>query len=363
MTDVSEFGIIGGGLAGLCLAIRLSKGGKSVKLFERKSYPSHKVCGEYVSNETLPYLNRLGFDPFDFGAVKIERLLVSNTSGSDLRADLDLGGFGLSRYTFDHELSKIAIVNGAEVFDNCIIQSIEKENDLFILKDSKNQEYRVNQVIGAQGKRSTIDSHLNRSFLKNRSPYAGIKYHIKYKQDNDLIALHNFRNGYCGISRIEDDKYCLCYLVKNSEIKKAGSIAQMEKELLSKNRYLKDIFEHAEFIYNKPLAINEISFEKKSLYDWGIPMIGDAAGMIAPLAGNGMAMAIHSSKLLADSILGQENDYKENWNSNFSNRLFISRSVQRNFGNESMTSFMLSFFNAVEPLRKKLISLTHGKPF
>ena len=63
--------IIGGGLAGLTSAIHLAKANYNVLLFEKNAYPKHKVCGEYVSNEVLPYLNYLGFNPFEFGAKRI----------------------------------------------------------------------------------------------------------------------------------------------------------------------------------------------------------------------------------------------------------------------------------------------------
>ena len=64
--------IIGGGLAGLTSALHLSRFGIQVTLIEKNSYPRHKVCGEYLSNEVLPYLRSLGFEPFDFGAKKID---------------------------------------------------------------------------------------------------------------------------------------------------------------------------------------------------------------------------------------------------------------------------------------------------
>ncbi|MFQ3174733.1 MAG: flavin-dependent dehydrogenase, partial [Flavobacterium sp.] len=51
--------IIGGGLAGLTAAIHLSKIGVSVILIEKNEFPKHKVCGEYISNEVLPYFNWL----------------------------------------------------------------------------------------------------------------------------------------------------------------------------------------------------------------------------------------------------------------------------------------------------------------
>lgn len=362
-----NYAIIGGGLAGLTLAIRLSSQGLSTILFEKKSYPFHKVCGEYVSKETLPYLKSLGFDPYQYGAIDISRLLVTGTDGTKLKSKLDLGGFGLSRFKMDHALANIAKQNGAEITEGTQIQNLKKENGNWILESSDHRQYEAENVIGAQGKRSNIDAYLKRTFLKKRSPYIGIKYHIKYDQDDDLIALHNFKNGYCGISRIEEGKYCLCYLASAKDLKYYKSIEQLERGLLMQNSFLKRIFEKSEFLFDKPLAINEITFSKKTTIEQGINMIGDSAGMIAPLCGNGMAMAIHSSKLLADQIIDSKKRsdklYSSNWNKNFSTRLWIGRNIQKTFGSNRLTNFTLGFFNLFPTLKEHLIRLTHGKEF
>jgi flavin-dependent dehydrogenase len=366
MIESYEYGIIGGGLAGLCLAIRLAKESKDVALFEKQSYPFHRVCGEYISNETLPYLKTLGFDPFEFGASKIEKLLVSSVNGTVLNSDLDLGGFGISRYLMDQKLAEIAKSHGVKVHESCHIQDVNREKGSYLIKDKKNTSYRVKKLIGAQGKRSTLDSTLKRSYLNKRSPYLGIKYHIKFDQDADLIALHNFKNGYCGISKIENDTYCLCYICENEELKKHGSIEALEKNSLMQNSYLKDIFTRAEFLFEKPIAINEISFAKKSTESFGIGMVGDAAGMIAPLCGNGMAMAIHSSKLLADCILKDDDylkSYSKLWEKQFAQRLSVGRNIQRTFGNLSLTDFTLRTVKSIPSLKNKLIEMTHGKEF
>ena len=80
-TTQADVLIIGGGLAGLCAGIDLAQAGYEVLLFEPKAYPRHKVCGEYISNEVLPYLKSLGFDPFDHGAVAISNFLWTHTDG------------------------------------------------------------------------------------------------------------------------------------------------------------------------------------------------------------------------------------------------------------------------------------------
>ena len=55
--------VVGGGLAGLINSILIRKAGFEVTLIERKKYPFHRVCGEYVSNEVIPFLKSEGLFP------------------------------------------------------------------------------------------------------------------------------------------------------------------------------------------------------------------------------------------------------------------------------------------------------------
>src|SRR3712207_6418581 len=118
--------IVGGGLAGLVNAIQLAKAGLQVVLVEKKTYPFHKVCGEYVSNEVLPFLQSLGVYPHELGASHITHLQVSSPSGKQvLTTALDLGGFGLSRYVLDNYLYELAQKAGATFL---LGKSVEKIN-------------------------------------------------------------------------------------------------------------------------------------------------------------------------------------------------------------------------------------------
>ncbi|MCB0464623.1 MAG: FAD-dependent oxidoreductase, partial [Aequorivita sp.] len=117
----SDVIIIGGGLAGLTAALHLATNNFSVCLIEKNEYPHHKVCGEYVSNEVLPYLNSLGIDPFSVGAKKISKFEITNAKGFPLKASLPLGGFGISRYAFDNLLFE-SLKNRAKI----IFDTVEK---------------------------------------------------------------------------------------------------------------------------------------------------------------------------------------------------------------------------------------------
>src|SRR5690349_20630734 len=92
-----DVAIMGGGLAGLCLSIQLSRAGYDVILFEKEKYPFHKVCGEYISFECWNFLEELGVPLSDWNLPQIRKLMVTSPSGKTIYHKLDLGGFCISR--------------------------------------------------------------------------------------------------------------------------------------------------------------------------------------------------------------------------------------------------------------------------
>ena len=130
----------------------------------------------------------------------------------------------------------------------------------------------------------------------------GIKIHARIDFPDDLIQLNSFKNGYCGVSKVEGDRYCICSLAHRDDLRQQGSLEALQEAVINRNPYQKEIFRNAELLMDKPEVINEVSFEKKQPVENHIFMSGDTAGMIAPLCGNGMTMAIHSAKILSDLI-------------------------------------------------------------
>ena len=132
--------IVGGGLAGLSSAIHLSKYNLKVLLIEKNNYPKHKVCGEYISNEVLPYLNYLGIDVFSLGAQKIKRFELSTPKSKLLKSNLSLGGFGISRYVLDHALYEKAKSESVQTLQD-IVTNIQFLNDEFSIITKNNSTY------------------------------------------------------------------------------------------------------------------------------------------------------------------------------------------------------------------------------
>lgn len=365
--------IVGGGLAGLVSALHLTRQGIPCIVMERKQYPFHRVCGEYVSNEVVPYLTSLGAMPDDLSPARIKRFQLTSVSGRSVIMPLDLGGFGLSRYRLDQFLYQKGLESGVHFRLNTEVRNISFDGKKF-RAETENETVESDVVIGAFGKRSRMDQALSRPFIKQRSPYAGVKYHLRLPGfPEDLIALHNFKLGYCGISHVEDNILNLCYLTHRDNLRMHRSISAMEKAVLYRNPYLKRIFEEGEFLID-PETINEISFAVKAPVDQHILMSGDAAGMITPLCGNGMAMAIHSAKIVSEHILQfckqddyprerMENEYADAWRRQFARRLWIGRNVQHLFGSVTASNLAVDLARYLPPVARELMRRTHGKPF
>ena len=372
-----DVAIIGGGLAGLSLSVLLSNAGYKIILFEKEKYPFHKVCGEYISMESWKFIESLGLPLSQLNLPVIKKLIVSSPGGYFLDAKLDLGGFGISRYFLDNELKQIAEKNGVIILEETKVNEVIFHDEIFTVKYNGG-EITSSVVAGSFGKRSNLDVKWQRKFIKQKpgklNNYIGVKYHVKSEFPPDTIALHNFKDGYCGISKVEKDQYCLCYLTTAQNLKdNHNSIKEMEKNILHQNPFLKKIFLESEFLFAEPVTISQISFDKKTQVTDHVLMLGDAAGMITPLCGNGMSMALHSAKIAfvnIDSFLQKnikraemEIQYVHQWQKQFEKRLRTGRALQKVFGKERLTNLFIRMVKHFPFVVRRLINATHGKEF
>ncbi|HLW41354.1 MAG TPA: NAD(P)/FAD-dependent oxidoreductase [Flavobacterium sp.] len=375
-TNQYDCAIIGGGVAGLSLAILLAQSNKKVILFEKENFPFHKVCGEYISNESIPFLQSLGLNLRNQNLPEINQLLLSSPAGISIQCPLSIGGTGLSRYELDHQLFNIALNVGVEIRTKTKVLNISFQNNLFQTHTIDEDIYSTTAV-AAFGKNSNIDVQLNRKFRATRDNnlFIAVKYHI-YADffDKTKVEMHNFSGGYCGLSAIEDNKINMSYISNVCNLKKEGGIHKMEKNILSQNPHLKKYFDKGSFIFEKPLTVSHLYFEIKDTVNNHILMLGDAAGNIAPLSGNGMSIALQSAKLSYQSIMlylnnqinlkEMENHYCQNYRNAFSKRIWTAKQINRfSLCSPSITNLSFRFFKLFPGIVNKMGKQIHGDIF
>lgn len=367
----SDVAIAGGGLAGLSLAISLAQRGWRVSLFEQKRYPFHRVCGEYIALESWPRLLDLGLDLAPLHLPRITRLQVTAPRGPALTSALKPGGFGISRYRLDALLAERAQAVGVQLYTGVRVRQLVPEAGHFRVETDAGT-FGARLACGAFGKYSQLDRSLRPDQLpqgRGVPTWTGIKYHLRTRFPADLIALHNFPGGYCGISQVEAERVCCCYLVRQEAVEAAGGISALEATALAQNPYLASIWAQAEPLWERPQAIAQVHFAARSLIENHVIMLGDAAGLIPPLCGNGMSMAFESSALLTpllnDYLGGSlsraelERAYTRTWRQRFGVRLQTGRLLQHGFGRSGAVRALLTGLQLLPGLHQPLIALTH----
>ncbi len=371
MEKLQSCTIIGGGLAGLTAAVHLAKAGHEVVVIEKKNYPQHKVCGEYVSNEVLPYFDFLNFPIRAIQPKQVTRFRLYAPSGKWVETPLPLGGFGMRRYTLDQALFSYAQSMGVRFLLETNVTKVAFAESHFKISGTKNLNLRSDIVIGSYGKRSNLDKKLARPFLRHKSTYLGGKFYVSGDFPGDLVTLYNFAGGYCGAVQVEDGSIDVAYLTHHNQVKTAGSIEAFEKQVLAQNPAIGELFNGKKI--TQTLTISNVSFAPKKPVVDHMLMIGDAAGMIPPLCGNGMAMGIHAAKKAAELVdlflrqkidrKGMETQYEQKWNALFRNRLLWGRKLHRFMGHPVVSELAVGTLKLVPGLLPPIIRQTHGAPF
>ncbi|MEP3998870.1 MAG: FAD-dependent oxidoreductase, partial [Ekhidna sp.] len=233
--------------------------------------------------------------------------------------------------------------------------------------------YTARIALGAYGKRSVLDKNLDRDFSKKKQSWLAVKIHFRYPGfPENLVGLHTFKGGYAGLSKTESGAVNFCYLAHNNSFKKYGNIEAFNRQVVAQNPFLKKFLSDAQPIFEQPKTIAQISFDKKDVVVNHVLMCGDTAGLIHPLCGNGMAMAIHSAKIASEIVLRflqddkytrpqLEQEYTKAWKKTFGKRLWFGRKLQGILLNESLVSIGIRSIGNSSSLLKYIISKTHGK--
>lgn len=361
--------VCGGGLSGLTTAALLAEQGFHVAVFEKKKYPSHKVCGEYLSREVEHLLHFLEIQPQLLGAPIVDRFHVRTRNDKEFTLPLEMGAWGISRFLLDECFANAASKKGVVLFQSEAVRAVRGAAGHFAVKTDKGL-YSAKRVVGAYGKRDLLDKELKRDFLKNRTGYMAVKYHLRTEFKNNTVGLYPFSRGFAGVVNVEEGRTCLCYLMRRENMKGFRTIRDMEKKVLYENKVLEDLMENSTSLYEDPLVINEVGFSFKELYKDGIFYTGDSAAMIAPVCGNGMAMAIKGGMLLADAVALSLHDstadakkqYMEQWVDQFYSRLQTGRMIQSLLLNEPVLNPLIPLLKLFPFLSRGLIRSTHGKP-
>jgi menaquinone-9 beta-reductase len=301
--------VIGAGPAGSVLAALLAKRGIETLIIDRDSFPRDKLCGEFLSWDALPILERIGaLDTIDrAGARMIVRCAIVGRETTSF--EFPVAARGISRLRLDEILLNCARDAGASVMEGWAVTRIEpaRERPFLTLRktDGKEMIVRASVLAGAWGRWGRLDIQMQRPFVKEqRGRHFGFKRHYESRDGDDgEIRLYSYEKGYLGASPVEGDQMNICGLVHGSRIRQMRrGWPDFVSSLREERRELDELFAGRSSTQEQFLSSEPVIFTARDATSGGAFLVGDAAGIIDPLVGNGMAMAVQSALLASGSI-------------------------------------------------------------
>jgi flavin-dependent dehydrogenase len=303
----AEILVIGGGLAGSMAAIELARAGRGVLLIEREACAHHKVCGEFLSAETLEYLNLAGVSPIALGAAPIGSVRLCAGRKTAV-VELPFTALSLSRYVLDEAMLAAAANRGCNVIRGAAVERLAREGTEWNATLGDGRSTRAQTTLFANGK------HDLRGWARGaskQSDLVGFKMHWRLapaqtRELREWMELFLFPGGYGGLSLVEREIANLCFVVKRGTLQQLGGYREVLEAILEESHDLTRRLAGAEPLWSRPLAISPIPYGHLNDMADGAWRVGDQFAVIPSFTGDGMAIALHSGAIAAEMILRGE---------------------------------------------------------
>ncbi len=301
--------IIGAGPAGSLTAYLLSQQGFKVSVFEKNSFPvNNKVCGEYLCPAGHNLLEELNLQSLLVGYPQIfgMKLFSPNSQIVNTRFPNNEFGHALKRERFDNEIIKLAESNNVTFHFGIQIQSIKFEQDHISISDGVTH-WKGHYLIGADGRQSIVGKWLNIA-KKVTEQRVAIHTYLNARSGNKSSQgeMHIFHDGsYCGLNPVSEEVWNFSIVCNGSKMKKYKSTEDLIKETIHGSKRLTELFDTATMSDKQSIKVTgKITNPIKSLgcVEKQVALVGDAAGFVDPLTGEGIYHALLTAKVFSESM-------------------------------------------------------------
>lgn len=293
--------VIGAGPGGCAAAIKAARSGANVLLLERGRFPRQKVCGEFVSAESLAILEGLLTPeqrPMVSEAPQItkSRFFVDHTV---LPLKVDPPAASIPRFELDRVLWESAKIAGVDARENSAVRSLGEGTPFKVECDGRRFSGRA--LINAAGRWSFL-THPEVRARASGERWIGVKAHFQESPVSDSVDLYFFDGGYCGVQPVCADAGSSEQIVNACAMVRADVVSTMEG-ILASHPALR-VRSQAWKALMEPVSTSPLIFHDPEPVRGNLFQVGDAATFVDPFIGDGISLALRSGVLAAECIKG-----------------------------------------------------------
>jgi geranylgeranyl reductase family protein len=348
--------IVGAGPSGSAAAIALQSSDLSVALLDKAVFPRDKICGDALSVDVVNQLKFLSpslAEEFEAFADKAPsygvKIFAPDRNHIDLPFIYNGGqacGYISQRIDFDSLLVKhIANVPNVSIVEGCEVFSVKVQEHWVELETSKGI-FTCKIVIGADGAHSIVAKKLQNSKLDKDHYSAGLRMYyegVTGFHNEKFIELHFFKDilpGYLWIFPLPNNKANVGIGMLSSAVsQKKINLREMLNKFLSTDGILRERFKSANAVETIKGFGLPLGSKQRQLSGDRYVLTGDAASLIDPFSGEGIANAIRSGRAAASHVVKcfKMNEFSGSFNLEYDrdiyrrmwNELHLSRRMQK----------------------------------
>jgi len=288
-----DIAIVGAGPAGSSAAITAARYGARVILVEAGEFPRHKVCGEFVSAESLGILTDLVQSMSDADrilraapAIDQVRLLLDR---STVTARMRPQALSIPRYDLDSLVWQAAQQAGVHTRSSCEVRAVRGVGPFQL--DTSLGAIEAPAVIIAAGRWSRLTQRIP---ILDGPKWIGLKAHFRESQPSRSTDLYFFEHGYCGVQPVSPDVVNACAMVRSDRATTLQEVFALHSALAERRRSwqaITDPVTTAPLVYRTPRPVRD-----------QMMIIGDAAAFIDPFVGDGISIALRTGQMAASAL-------------------------------------------------------------
>ena len=354
---IFNLAVIGGGPAGCAAAIVAARKGARVLLLERTRFPRHKVCGEFVSAESLELLQNLLANDFHHLLTRAPRISNSRIflDGSMLEAQIDPPAASIGRFDLDAALWETCCLECVEAHAETLVKSIEENGRFRIVAGT--EVFEADVIINASGRWSNFTSPEVRA-KNSKEKWIGIKAHFYEASGVPSTDLYFFDGGYCGVQPVSEatngsgTRINACAMVRADVANTLSAVLRLHPALLGRSRTWKPAME--------TVSTSPLVFHKPQPVQNRILQVGDAAAFVDPFVGDGISLALRSGALAAECL---QSFFREEHSLEQAAALYSKAYKERLGRVYRVSSILRGWLRWPRPIRRPMFSLISRADF